>query len=412
MTPVSYPKSFGQLGATLVLLLAAIVASLFAHVPLTAHSYVQSTPQASANKKAWQLAFERNMIFPRFVLDGATPTNIFVVKADGNDAELQLTRDGRSSYPLWLSDGQNVVFVHSPKGTPSQKRSVWASSEIVVMSTDGGNPKQIASFRLGQTMSLSPDGRTLALDGAEDGTPITFESSIYLLDVVAGGKPRLLVKGGSSPSWSPDGSRIVYSCDHLLKSGKATRSVCVVPVAEASEPHLLAVNAWKPSWSPAGESIVYISLTAANPQLILCEADGSGAVPLTDGQHKVLSAAWSPDGKRVAFTEIRPMEDEVFHSGPLAVQQMPRIFLTSLDGETTGPLGGSMRLWCDQGISWSPDGHVIGAICASGLRDPATRKQIFAMSLYLIDATDLKSEPRFVAAGVMRAAFPPMSSNK
>lgn len=101
------------------------------------------------------------------------------------------------------------------------------------------------------------------------------------------------------------------------------------------------------------------------------------------------------------------MDDEVIQSGPLHSRDVPRIFVMSLDGKRIGPFGEKDRLWC-RDVSWSSDGKLLASACTSGLRDKTTRKERFAISLYVFDSADRDSQPRSIAEnGVMHALFSP-----
>jgi Tol biopolymer transport system component len=352
------------------------------------------------------------MIFPKFMVDAPTPTNIFVANINAGGGELQLTTDGRSHYPVWSPDGKRIAYIHFGKRTGPNKEPI-TTTEIVLMDADGKNQERFASFQFGRepTLSWSPDGKTLAIGGiilgpSDDGSGFV-ESSIYLLNTLSRKSPQLLVKRGFSPSWSPDGSQIAYTCTTEVRSGEYKGAICVIPVVGNSKPRLLVENASKPIWSPNGENIAYLSRVGMKRQLVMCRADGSNMIALTDGKRDVQSVAWSPDGRQIAFTEEFPMEDEVIQSGPLHWADVPCVFVMRLDGTRIGPFGEEKRLWCHD-LSWSSEGTFIAAICTSGLRDKATRKQRFEASLFLLDSANPNALPHLIAQnGVERAVFSP-----
>lgn len=181
-----------------------------------------------------RIVFDRNMIFPQFRLDAPTPTNIFVVSADDAGRELALTTDDRSEDPVWSPDSKKIAYIHFDERGSPRKRPLWIS-EVGLMDADGKNQEQLASFQFGvggPTLSWSPDDKTLAIGAVmlEDvGSSKGFvESAIYLLDTASHKSPRLLIEKGSSPSWSPDGSQIAYTCDTEVRPGEFKGSVCVM----------------------------------------------------------------------------------------------------------------------------------------------------------------------------------------
>ena len=62
---------------------------------------------------------------------------------------------------------------------------------------------------------------------------------------------------------------------------------------------------WSPSWSPDGERIVFMSERDGNPQIYVMDADGGNQQNLTNNPHVDVSPAWlnspfsvSPAGKK------------------------------------------------------------------------------------------------------------------
>jgi len=360
-----------------------------------------------------EIAFDRNMIFPKYVLDAPTPTNIFVADLNFPGKERQLTGDDRSEYPTWSPDGSRIAFVHINERAKGANRRNPAF-EIFVMNADGKDQKQVASFQSIRqaVLSWSPDGQTLAVGGAMlPAVGVERKSGIYLVNTILEEPPRLISENGGSPSWSPDGEQIVYTCSNEIKPGQYATSICSASItSDHPQPQVLVENGFNPTWSPNGENIAYSSRIRQADQLFVCHPDGSQVIQISDGKYNALSFpqsyAWSPDGNRIAFLEKHSMEDEVIVSGPLHTEHVPQIFVADMGGRRIGPLGEKEHLWCHS-LSWSPHGESIAAICASGLRDPKTRKQRFATSLFVVDSTNPKSNSQIIARNVQRAVFSP-----
>src|SRR5689334_1619716 len=59
-----------------------------------------------------------------------------------------------------------------------------------------------------------------------------------------------------------------------------------------------------PVWSPDGKRLAYSNMDpqGRNQHVNLCAADGTGAVPLTGPGGTAWFTAWSPDGRQLLFT--------------------------------------------------------------------------------------------------------------
>jgi RNA polymerase sigma-70 factor (ECF subfamily) len=203
--------------------------------------------------------------------------------------------------------------------------------------------------------------------------------------VVPGGtEAPLPIDGVTVPTWSPDGTRILFS-------GNGT-SARVVDVTTGGVIDLPAHDACDDAiWTPDGLFIVFFAVpcgTHEGPDLVMVRADGSGepvrlsherSTPIPyadapDSEDRPLEA-WSPDGTRLVFGCSVPMDG-------------PALCMLEVDPHRLGAPGYAPRLvsptshirlqdatWEDP--RWSPDGRTIAATLArSGFwrdSDPATR---------------------------------------
>jgi len=81
-------------------------------------------------------------------------------------------------------------------------------------------------------------------------------------------------------------------------------------------------GACQPTWSPDGTQIVFISPCKGrgefyenvynNSSLYIINADGTGQKPLTTVPGSDFDPAWSPDGKRIAFTSLRDGKKDIY----------------------------------------------------------------------------------------------------
>jgi serine/threonine protein kinase/WD40 repeat protein len=134
--------------------------------------------------------------------------------------------------------------------------------------------------------ALSPDGRFLAYAG---GNPL--RTRVYVRQV-SGGRPALLTDDSTavevSPSWSPDGTRILFANQHGLFSVSASGGA---PRQEASA-RAAGPIIWS-QWSPDGRTIAYVAADS-----IFLKATGAAPRFLATST-SVTGCRWSPDGTRL-----------------------------------------------------------------------------------------------------------------
>jgi Tol biopolymer transport system component len=362
--------------------------------PRSLRSFAGQSPPTHGHD--WRVAFDRPVTPRAWVQDMPAPgVNIFAVSANGG-AEIKLTKDDRSSHPVWSPDGRRIVYSHQGN-----------QAELWVMDADGTNQHRLALIPgFPHTVVWSPDGKNLIFDIIYFDTKIREEANypgaIYILNLANDASPKVLTKEGLDPSWSPDGTRIAYTHISGVGSRDFKSAVCILPVDLKYGPVTLAENAQTPAWSPDGKQILYVTRANAKHKsaLVVSNTDGSGARPLTNGRNDVSFPLWSPDARRIAFTSTRSIEG-VLPRGPF--EQMPQPFLMNADGTGLVPLGYRQLLWCNQ-LSWSPDGAFIAGICASSVTDPGARKQSFADSLYLLSVNHPKSKHRVLVQNLFEHA--------
>jgi len=211
--------------------------------------------------------------------------------------------------------------------------------------------------------ALSPDGRDIAYFSEKN----SFFVDLYLADAETGRVKRRLVKStlnsnyeslrfiNSAGSFSPDGRYFAIAAKR-----KDRDDLVILDVKKDEEVRRIRVplnGLTTPSWSPDGKRLVFTGYDGGLSDLFIVNADGSDLHRLTNDKYADLEPSWSPDGKTIAFvTDRSPATDfEALKFGKL------RIALLHLDNGSIDILRNM-----DQGKNinpaWAPDGRSLAFV--------------------------------------------------
>jgi Tol biopolymer transport system component len=210
--------------------------------------------------------------------------------------------------PSWSPDGRYMAYVTGGR----------ANQDIFVMNANGSHTRNLtADSPHDLSPTWSPDSRYIAFESLRDGN-----WEIYLLDrcETCNAAPRNLTRNAAldtSPSWSPDGTRIAFL------STRDGESEIYVMDADGANLHRLTrssrTDLQPPVWSPDGKHIAFSSLRPGNWDIyimdavcddpIICETSVQN-LSLHPSQDS--GAAWSPDGRWIAFTSRRDGNFEIY----------------------------------------------------------------------------------------------------
>src|SRR6267378_199263 len=239
-----------------------------------------------------------------------------------------------------------IAFVSSRTGT----------KEIWVMDYDGANQHPLTSLHtISLTPRWSPDASRIAFTCFVPGPTGVVSPQICMYSTDANkvvSFPRFR-GSNSAPAWSPDGSQIMFSSSML-----GNPELFVVD-ANGSRPKRVTFSnaaSTSPTWNPkTGQSVVFVSDRGGIPKLYLMNADGTNTSELAlPDKGYLIDPAWSPNGQMVAFSWRRPDGNfDVYIMDP-ATREIRQI--TRDSGKNERP-------------SWAPDGrHIVFESTRNGQR--------------------------------------------
>ena len=207
------------------------------------------------------------------------------------------------------------------------------------------------------TYSWAPDGTELAF---------TTPTEVRILDVRRGDSRRLFRCHSCQAAWSPLGDVIAVVAPPELRLVSAGNGSTLVSIATPG----VSAPSW-PSWSPDGTQLVFTGFDDArgtgsysSSGLYRVDADGNhlsrlwAAAPGEDA--RAWSSAWSPDGSVIAFVEQAPQGSSV-RKGSGTVLDDLSIVMIKPDGSGRATVADIGPCLCVEGpsLAWSPDGHLL-----------------------------------------------------
>jgi dipeptidyl aminopeptidase/acylaminoacyl peptidase len=330
-------------------------------------AYTVATPDMEANRNA---------------------SNIWVVATAGG-AEIQLTRSGHDSSPVWSPDGKSIAFLSSRSG----------DSQVYLLSTDGGEAHPLTKLSTGADMvKWSPDGKTIAFtssvypdckdedcnskrDAEKEKSKVKAHvaehllyrhwthwndgkrSHLFVVSADGSGAPRDLTAGAdydippderSGPgdfNFSPDGKEICFTAvTDKIEAISTNADLFIVSAAGGEAKRITTQPGFdgNPVYSPDGKFIAYHSQLTAGYEsdrwrVMLYDRQSGKNENLSEGfDRSAEELAWSPESKTIYFTAENETQKQVYamaaHAGappkPIIADTYNAAISLSADGKT------------------------------------------------------------------------------
>jgi len=230
-------------------------------------------------------------------------------------------------------------------------RGNGSTKEVWAMDYDGANQHRLTSLgSISLTPRWSPDASRIAFTCFVSVSGV-LSPQICMYSFDAGKLVTFAHYRGttSSPTWSPDGMQVMFS------SAMQGNPALYVTDASGNRPKRLTFVNYgadtSPAWNPkTGQTVAFVSDRAGTPQLYLMSADGTNPqrIDLPDMGY-VIDPAWSPNGQLLAFSWRRPSGNYDIYVMDVASLALPHpqiVEITRDSGRNERP-------------SWAPDGRRI-----------------------------------------------------
>lgn len=265
------------------------------------------------------------------------PFSLFLVSTTTGERR-RLTTPPTSSIgdcsPVFSPDGRQIAYVRVASAF---------LGEVYLVSVDGGEPKRLTFDATGvSNLAWAAGGSEIIFASRQAGKSRLFKIA------ASGGTPEWIAAGGNEaqyPAFSPQSHRLAWTQNTdqhdvfrlALKEGLQ---------AEGAPVSLLASTASEssPRYSPDGTRIVFSSTASGSEEIWVSDRNGENSRRLTSFRGPLTgSPAWSPDGKYIAF-DCRPSDNA-------------DIFIINSEGGEPRRLTTDAAE--DVVPSWSRDGHYV-----------------------------------------------------
>ena len=293
-----------------------------------------------------------------YVADGKLP-NIATVPANGGEPVPVAESEASDWNPVWSPDGKYLYFSSDRSGS----MNLWRVALDEKTGAQKGAPESITMpSKYLRHITISRDGKTIAYvryESQSNTQTIAFDAK----SLKTTGEAAYVTRGDreiSNPMLSPDGEFFV------ARNPTRTQEDLVMFDKKGENWRNLTDDRFRerlPRWSPDGKRIAFASDRTGKPQIWTIQPDGSNTAQITFSEKSAAVApVFSPDGTRLAFTEIgeKSQTARILDLSKSWADQTPQVLPPATENQSY-----SVRDWSKDGkkllvIFFEPDGDERG----------------------------------------------------
>ncbi|MCU0482872.1 MAG: hypothetical protein MUC54_01130 [Chloroflexi bacterium] len=239
-------------------------------------------------------------------------------------AARQLTTTGRDSQPAWSPDGQWIYFIDTrhTRGKFALAQTLrWYDLNYPILSRirpDGTGRQALLSglyraasgqrwFYFIRQPAPAPDGRTVAVvsDGPD---PTKRDVVLQLFDTKTKKMTRVPVTeqaplGHQDPSWRPDGKQLMY-VRNGRDGGRGAPEIYRYDPKTKRARAMSGPGYMEPVYSADGRYLAASRTSSFGTDVVVLDARTGGEILRVTSDGQSWGAAWSPDGKQIAFLRL------------------------------------------------------------------------------------------------------------
>lgn len=282
-------------------------------------SGVRKIAHTFANDVLEALTGKKGMFLSRMVVssdkDGSKYKEIYIMDWDGANPKKITSYKSITLSPAWSPDGTKIAYT----AYVIRGKTKMRNADMFLYDVPSGKA-ELLSYRMGinSGASFSPDNKSLYLTISQQGNPDLYHMTLdgTLIGKITNGPNAAM---NVEPAASPDGKLLAFSSD---RSGTGRPMIYSMNVDGSKVKRLTFEGVFNssPSWSPDGTKIAFAGQSEDHFDIFVMNADGSGMIRLTSS--KKPNGKWSsnedpsfsPDGRFVMYSSNRTGKNQVYIS--------------------------------------------------------------------------------------------------